>query len=98
MSNIINEYYQKSYVTGLLLKQKLDKLSRNKDIAQEFEYWISNKQYKQDDCISVEGYTAYRLSQLSEYLVGESSFLLLIELREKPQSALKKIAQGFVMK
>lgn len=98
MKRLIEEYYQKSDVTGIMLKQKLEKFGRNQDIAEEFEYWISNKQYKQDNCVSVEGYTAYSISQLSKYLAGEGSFLLLIELREKPQITLKKIKQGFKMK
>lgn len=98
MSKIIEEYYSKAKVMPLLLKTKLAKFDKNSDIASEFEYWIVNKQYKETNCIVVEGYTAKKLSKLSPYLDGEGAFILLIELRENPSKALEKISNGFKIK
>ena len=97
MSSIIEKYYNDNDIAPQLLKQKLERLERNADIAKEFEYWIEKKRYKSDG-LEIEGYTAEKLSQLSKYLVGEGSFMLLIELRETPEKAHKKIDRGFKVK
>jgi hypothetical protein len=97
MSSIIEKYYNDNNVAPALVKQKLERLGRNPDIEKEFEYWIENKQYKPDS-LEIEGYTAQKLSQLSKYLIGEGAFMLLIELREAPDKAHKKIARGFKVK
>ncbi len=98
MSRIIEDYYAKAKVMPLLLKRKMTKLSRHSDIAAEFEYWIAEKQYKDRNCIVVEGYSAKRLSELSKFLDGEGAFMLLIELRENTKNALEKISNGFKIK
>lgn len=98
MSKIIEDYYVKANIMPLLLKSKMAKLSKHKDIADEFEYWINKKQYKEKNCVVVEGYSAKRLSELSKFLDGEGAFMFLIELRENPKNALEKIANGFKMK
>ena len=81
----------------LLLKQKLSKLQRNEDIQKECEYWIQHKEYMRNG-ISIEGYTAQKLSELSTYIDGEAAFMLLIELREVPEKALRRIHGGFKIK
>lgn len=98
MSKIIEEYYEKAKVMPLLLKSKMAKLSKHSDIATELEYWITEKKYKESDCVVVEGYTAKKLAKVSQYLDGEGAFMLLIELRENPQKALAKIENGFELK
>lgn len=98
MSEIIKEYYSKADIMPLLLKNKLSKFEKHSDIAKEFEYWIKNKSYIQDDCISINGYTAERLASLSEYLDGEGAFMMLIELRDNPTNAITKIENGFKLK
>ena len=66
MSKIIETYYKQANVMPLLLKQKMLKLQRNTDILKEFEYWIEHNEYLQPG-VSVEGYTAKSLSELSKY-------------------------------
>lgn len=97
MSRLIEEYYKKVKVMPLLLKQKMNKLQRNEDIQEEFEYWIEHKKYVQNG-VSIEGYTAQKLSELSAYIDGEAAFMLLIELREAPEKALRRIRGGFRIK
>ena len=48
--------------------------------------------------MTVENYTAEKISSLSEFMDGEGAFVLLIQLRENPQKALKRIKDGFVMR
>lgn len=97
MSDIVEKYYNQTNVTPLLLKQKMLKLQRNVDILKEFEYWIEHSEYLQPG-VSVEGYTAKSLSELSKYTDGEAAFMLLIELRETPEKALHRIKNGFKVK
>lgn len=97
MSKIIENYYKQADVMPLLLKQKMSKLQRNADIMREFEYWIEHKAYLQKG-ISIEGYTAQSLADLSSYTDGEAAFMLLIELRETPDRALRRIKNGFKIK
>ena len=79
-----------------LLKKKMAAFDKHQDIASEFEYWLNNKQYC--DGVSVEGYTARSIAELSPYIDGEGAFQLLIELRENPNKAKYRIAEGFKMK
>ena len=97
MKPIIEEYYAQANLVPFLLQQKFEKLTRNKDVCDEFEYWIVNKKYKADG-ITINGYSAEKLANLSSFLDGEGSFMLLIELRENPEKALKQIQQGFKLK
>lgn len=95
---IIEKYLEKVHLPEMLMKKKMDSYKKHPDIAKEFEYWIKNKQYFQDNCVKIEGYTAEKLAKLSEFLNGEGAFGLLIELREDPGKALKRISKGFKMR
>lgn len=98
MSNVIETFYKDNNIPEFLLKQKMAKFENNPDVAGEFEYWIKNKKYKQQETVVVEEYTAEKISQLSEYMDGEGAFMLLIELRENPDRAKKRIEEGFKYK
>ncbi len=97
MSKVIENYYKQANLMPLLLKQKMSKLSRNQDVLHEFEYWIEHKHYKKNG-VCVEGYTAESLAKLSAYVDGEAAFMLLIELREAPDKAHRRIKNGFKVK
>ena len=98
MSKIIEEYYKSANIMPFLLKRKMDKFNQHPDVSAEFEYWIENKTYKSNGCISVEGYTALILAEQFKLLNGEGVFMLLIELKENPQKAMGKIENGFKIK
>ena len=98
MSNIIEEFYIQYEVKPILIEHKMVKLNDNPDIKSEFEYWIKNGMYKPDNELIVEGYTASGLAKISEYLNGEGAFMMLIELRENPKAAIRKISDGFKIK
>lgn len=96
MSKVIETYYKDAGIMPLLLKKKMAAFAKHPDIAAEFEYWISNKKYLEG--VSVEGYTAKSIASLSPYMDGEGAFQLLIELRENPNKAKKRIGAGFKLK
>ena len=96
MSKIIKEYYEKVGVIPILIESKLELFARNKDIEEEFEFWITNNKFL--DNINIEGYTASNVAAISPYLKGEGSFLLLIELRDNPDKAKRRIEKGFQIK
>lgn len=97
MSDLIKKFYKNAGTIPVLLARKTEIFERNPDIAQEFEYWITNKKFKSGG-IEEQGYTAERLASISEYLNGEGAFALLVELRENPDKALKRIKGGFKKK
>lgn len=96
MNKVVEAYYAQAPINPFILKQKMEKFSRNPDIGKEFAYWIENKKFM-PEAVKIEGYTAETLAALSEYLVGEGAFLMMIDLRENPAKALKKIEKGFHM-
>ncbi len=96
--NIIRNYYEKTGVPEIMINKKVASFEKNPDIAKEFEHWILTKEYIIEGCVSVENYTAEKISELSEYIDGEGAFSLLIQLRENPQKALNRIKEGFVMR
>lgn len=98
MSKVILEYYEKTHTLQSLVEQKIKKFEKHPDIMQEFEQWILNKQYKTEGAVSVLGYTAKNLSEISPYLKGEGAFILLMELRDDPEKARRRITSGFKMK
>lgn len=93
MIDIIEKYYEDIAGMKPYVKEKLEKLQRNPDIMNEFIYWIQNGQYTEKG-VSVQGYDAKSLAEMSAFLTGEGSFMMLIELRENPQKALPLIRQS----
>ena len=97
MSGKIEQFYKRSGMPEGLISKKLSEFERNPDIADEFEYWIDNKEFKTGG-VNVQGYDAPKLASLSEYIKGEGAFILLVELRENPKRALDRINRGFKKK
>lgn len=98
MSDIIRHFYEKNNLPKPIIEQKIAAFSRHNDIAEEFELWITDRAYKMQGAVTVEGYTAKKFSELSDYLNGDSAFIMLIELRENPDKAYKRIKGGFKYK
>lgn len=98
MSKVIEEYYRKTRLPEPLIRKKLEALERNQDIAAEFEAWLVSKVFKETGCVEVAGHSAKSIAEMSRYVNGEGAFMLLIELREQPEKALKRITDGFRMK
>ena len=98
MNDVIRQFYEQNHLPKPIIDQKIAAFSRHSDIAAEFEQWIADRTYKTQGAVSVEGYNAKKLSELSEYLNGDGAFILLIELRENPCKAHERIDRGFKYK
>ncbi|MBQ6887413.1 MAG: hypothetical protein IJN54_07890 [Lachnospiraceae bacterium] len=98
MSKVIETYYRKTKLPEPLIVKKLEVLERNQDIKAEFEAWIESKVFMEYGCVEVAGYSAKSIAEMSRFVNGEGAFMLLIELRENREMALKRIADGFKMK
>lgn len=98
MSEIINQFYEENRIPKPVLDQKLKKFDKHKDIVAEFETWIKERTYKTEGAVTVEGYTAKKLAELSAYLNGDGAFMLLIELRENPKKAHERLKGRFKRK
>ena len=98
MSEVIKKFYEEHNIPKAILDQKLKMFDKHKDIASEFEKGIKEKEYKMEGAVTVEGYTAKKLSEISDYLNGEGAFMMLVELRENPKKAKERIAGGFKIK
>lgn len=97
MIEIIKKYYHDINGIEAQVQNKLEKLRRNKDVMEEFANWINTQKYSIPG-VEVEGYTAEKLAAMSRFLQGEGAFMLLIELRENPAIARRRIEAGFKMK
>lgn len=95
---IIKEYLSNAKVPEVIIDRKMAAYEKHPDIANEFENWILTKKYFGKNCVVVENYTAEKLANISEFLDGEGAFAMLIQLREKPHQALKKIKDGFMLR
>ena len=73
-------------------------LERHNDIRAELENWIARQEYLQDNPLTIEGYTAERISKLAPFMDGVGVYNFLITLRERPDNAKRIIAEGFPRK
>ena len=68
------------------------------DIRAELEEWIDRKEYRRDNPLTIEGYTAEMISKLAPFMDGVGVYNFLITLREHPDKAKKIISAGFPRK
>lgn len=93
----INDYLKSIGLPEKMIEKKINEFAKHKDIADEFIYWIENKSYMCDG-IYVEGYSAKTIGAKSILFDGLTAFTLLIQLREDPEKALKKISNNPLIK
>ena len=96
--SVVKEYYENAGIVPALLNSKIGKLERHPDVLEEFAEWIKTGSYKETSCVEVEGYTAKSIAAVSSFLDGEGAFMMLIDLREKPALAKKKLANALVIR
>lgn len=97
MVDVVRDYYQRAAISENTIKNKIHMFERNADIKREFEHWIKTKEFFENEQVVVQRYSAKQISEMSKYMIGEGAFVMLIELRENPENALKKIKNGFRM-
>lgn len=71
---------------------------KHNDIRVELEEWIVRQEYKQDNSLTIEGYTAEMISKLAPFMDGVGVYNFMITLRERPDNAKRIIAEGFPRK
>lgn len=98
LSSVVKEYYKKAGIVPALLNSKISKLERHPDVLAEFVEWIKTGSYKETDYVEVAGYTAKSVAAVSSFLDGEAAFMMLIDLREKPVQAKKKLSNVLVIR
>ena len=85
-------------LTPAVAERMMSKFEKHPDIAKEFVLWIQTKEYKDEDPIVVEGYSARDIVNLAPFLDGAGVFNFLISLREQPERAKQQIVAGFPRK
>jgi hypothetical protein len=71
---------------------------KHNDIRVELIQWIDTKTYPQENPITINGYTAEKISSLAPFMDGVGVYNFMITLRERPEKAEKIIANGFPRK
>lgn len=98
MKNIVIEYFtQELHETQKRAEEMYKKLEKYPDILEEFLFWIKNNDFKKENPIEIEGYTALKLMQ-STYLEPIGAYNYLIYLKEKPEEALEYLKKGLPKK
>ena len=67
------------------------KMRKHKDILKEFIVYSITRNYNMGNPVVVEGYTAKRISELNPHLCAYEIYLLLIRLRDEPESIIKLV-------
>jgi hypothetical protein len=68
---------------------------KHDDIRAELEKWIERQEYEHDDPLTIEGYTAEKISKLAPFMDGVGVYNFMVTLRERPENAKRIIAEGF---
>ena len=96
---MIKEYLlNEKKMTEIVAKMTEKKVTKYEDIKQEFEYWISNKAYKSDHPLVINGYTASDIYALAPFMDGLGVFTFMVTLRDEPNKAKEYIESGFKRK
>jgi hypothetical protein len=91
---LINERSQKPEVAAKITMP----IEKHGDIRAELEKWIEQREYPQDNPLTVEGYTADAISKLAPFMDGVGVYNFMVTLRERPENAKRMIAEGFPRK
>lgn len=98
MNKIMNYFLEEKKVTKPVAKVLMAGFERNPDIADEFCSWITDRTYKVDNPLYINGYTAKQVSEIAPHLDPAGVFGFLVTLREKPAIAEKTIRDNFPVK
>jgi len=71
---------------------------KHDDIRAELEKWLEKREYTRDNPLTIEGYTAEKISKLAPFMDGVGVYNFMVTLRERPDNGKKIIAEGFPRK
>ena len=81
-------------------EEMYSKLEKHPDILQEFENWLTTRQFPDEDngSVIVNGYSAKKLSEVNTLLEPIGIYNYLVYLREDPEKALLELENGLPTK
>lgn len=99
MEEKIRKYFiEEKKVTEPVAKVLSKSLLKYDDIAEEFVYWLENRDYKQDDKLTICGYSARNISDLAPHLDAAGVYNFMVTLRDDPKKAEETIKNKFPSK
>lgn len=87
---LINNQGQKERLAKINAK----KILKYEDIKSECEQWIDTGEYPEGG-VTVEGYTAKKISEIANFMNGIGVYNFLVTLRDNPEYGLQTIKDGF---
>jgi len=98
MTNIINYLVNERKQNPEVASKIALPFEKHDDIRAELEKWIEQREYLQDNPITIEGYTAEAIYKLATFMDSVGVYNFMVTLRERPQNAKRIIAEGFPRK
>ena len=92
----IKKYFlEEKKVTEQVAKILCRSLLKYEDIAEEFCYWIENREYMKEDNLVINGYSATDISRLAPHLDASGVYGFMVSLRDNPVKAEEIIENKF---
>ena len=85
------------HMYGDRITKEIEKLNRHQDIKMEFYRTLMREAFPKNRAITVEGYTAQKLTETTRLTVL-GAYNYLIYLREDPKTALNNLKKGLSVK
>ncbi len=96
METKIKKYFlEEKKVTEQVAKILCKSLLKYEDIAEEFCYWIENREYMKEDNLVINGYSATDISKLASHLDASGVYGFMVSLRDNPVKAEEIIKNNF---
>lgn len=82
-----------------IVAEKLaEKIMKHEDIKKEFIEWLKVRNFNMPNPLEISGYTARDISEIAPHLSGIGVYNFMATLRDNPDYAKQRIAEGFVRK
>lgn len=97
MEKVINYLIEELNQSERVAKRNAAKLCKYEDIKNEFIEWTKSNIFEETG-ISVDGYTAKKISELAPFMNGVGVYSFMVTLRDNPELAHETIKAGFPRK
>lgn len=89
---LLNELKLKPFVVEMIS----DRLQKYDDIRDEFLQWLDIRDFSGiEKPLTVHGYTAAQIHEIGPDLTGAGVYDFLVTLRDKPETAMRYLEEGF---
>lgn len=80
-----------------IVAEKLaEKIMKHDDIKREFIEWLKIRDFNTSNPVRISGYTAKDISEIAPHLSGIGVYNFMATLRDNPEYAKQRIAEGFI--